>query len=122
MEGLLPLLFVYVCGCDPRIARDLYNHARDLYIVHLRARRTDANAHATTNSKQHESHANNNTYNNATKKVADPRLYAANVRRLMAAALGVPLVDEDRTISQALEKAGECDGGGGGSGGGVCAC
>ncbi|GBF97219.1 lysophosphatidylcholine acyltransferase [Raphidocelis subcapitata] len=44
-------------------------------------------------------------YHPSPEEEEDPQLYAANVRRLMAAALGVPMVDQDRAISQALEAA-----------------
>jgi hypothetical protein len=39
-------------------------------------------------------------------EVADPALYASNVRKLMAGALGVPLIDQDRSHFLALVNAG----------------
>lgn len=42
----------------------------------------------------------------AAQECNNPQLYAANVRKLMAKHLGVPLVDEDRSICMALEAAG----------------
>lgn len=45
-------------------------------------------------------------YHPSEEEKADPQLYAANVRALMAGALGVPMVDQDRFVAMALEAAG----------------
>jgi hypothetical protein len=42
----------------------------------------------------------------SAEEKASPALYAANIRKLMADRLGVPLVDQDRSYFLALEKAG----------------
>ncbi|KAI8464591.1 MAG: hypothetical protein J3K34DRAFT_439899 [Monoraphidium minutum] len=45
-------------------------------------------------------------YHPSAEERAHPQVYAANVRKLMAKALGVPMVDQDRSVAMAIEAAG----------------